>query len=229
MSNSLNPAAYSYVMSAKAQAGYHQYRYIESFENTSALNRKQTNGRINADGVYGEYYTAVSVSPFHPSFYTQIEKGISGIVYALLDKNYLTVSSCEGHGDSPPYVKIALADKSDIDTITNLLIAIPYITFRVSDTSANTEVFLEHGVSKVRPLDPSKFSKRGETDSINKLFLRNHTSYCFLDIIFYEHTPAWWNIIQQLKLKYHRAFHLKHIKQQLVNIIKSETFPVYYK
>jgi|694.fasta_scaffold155294_2 hypothetical protein len=227
MSNSLNPAAY--VISAKVQASYYQYRCVESFENTSALNRKQTNGRINADRVFGEYYTAVSVSPFHPSFYTQIEKGISGIVYALLDKNYFTVSSCEGHGDSMPYVKIALADKSDIDSITPLLINIPYVTFKISDTSANTEVFLENGISKVRPLDPSKFSKSGETDGINKLFFRKHTSYCFLDIMFYADTPAWWNIIHQLKIKYHRAFYSKHIKQQMVDIIKSESFPVYNK
>jgi hypothetical protein len=189
------------------------------------LNRRQSNGRINAAGVYGDYYVAVSVSPFHPAFYTQIEKGISNIVYALLDKNYLTVSSCEGHGDNPPYVKLALADKADVDDILNQFVDIPYITYKVTDSSANTEIFLDNGVSKARPLDPAKFSKHAETDSINKLFFRNHTSYCFLDIIFYEHKPAWWNFI----LKYYKTIHIKHIKQQVADVINSPTFPVYYK
>ena len=225
--NSLNPSAY--VITAVPQAAFYQYRYVESFVDSTALNRKQSNGRINANGVYGDYYTAVTVSPLHPSFYTQIEKGISSLVYALLAKNYLTISSCEGHGNSPPFIRLALADKSDSELVASMFADIPYVTCRLNDNSANTEVYLEQGVSKVRPLDPAKFSKQAETDGINKLFLRNHTAYCFLDIIFYEYDPSWKHIMSQIKTKCHKAVYLTRTKQQVVNIIKSDTFPVYYK
>jgi len=227
MPNSLNPASYSYVVSAEARPAYHQFKCVESFENTNALNQKQSNGRINAGG--GDYYTAVSVSPFHPLFHSQIEKGISGIVYALLDKNYLTMASCEGHDGTPPFVKIALASLSDATDILKCLNSIPYVTCKLHKTCANTEVYLENGLLRVRHLDPAKFSKIKETDAINKLFFRNHASYCFLDIILYEHNLEWWNIVGQLKMKYHKFTKLKNVKQNIVDIINSEIFPIYYK
>ena len=223
--NSLNPAAYTYVVKAPV---YYQ-KYADSLTEEHVLNRKQPNGRINSDKLYGDFYTAVSVSPYHPLFHTQVEKGIRNLVYALLDKNYFTISSCEGHRDSPSYIRIALVDSIDKDSLMEHFPNLPYVTYKVIESASNAEIYSENNTIKVRPLDPNKFSKKAETAGINKLFCRNHDSYYFFDIIFYGVKHPWWDIISLLKIKYHRFKNFNKTKQTLIDIIKSEQFPVYYK
>jgi len=223
--NSLNPAAYTYVVKAPV---YYQ-KYADSLTEEHVLNRKQSNGRINSDRLYGDFYTAVSVSPYHPLFYTQVEKGIRNLVYALLDKNYFTISSCEGHGDSPAYIRIALVDVIDTDVLTEYLPKLPYVTYRVVESAANAEIYSENNTLKVKLLDPAKSSKKAEADGINKLFCRNHDLYYFFDIIFYEGKHPWWDIINLLKIKYHRFKNFNKTKQTLINTINGDQFPIYYK
>jgi len=53
-----------------------------------------TNGRINLPGADN---VARTVSPRVDSFYANIEVGIMPVVKALIERDYLTVSSCGGH------------------------------------------------------------------------------------------------------------------------------------
>jgi hypothetical protein len=227
--NNFDPPFYNYTVTIPARPEYYQYRYVESAEVKAAVNTKHFDGRIHAGDDLGEYYTAVSVSPMHPAFHTQIELGIRDVVYALLEKNYFTISSCEGHGGSSPFVRLALVDVADKDVIIKCLSKIPFVTCNVFDQSANAEVYVEDDIHKVKPLDQNKFSKEKEAEGINKLFLRNYSSYYFLDIVLYEDNTPWWNLLAKIKLEYSRSLSLKSIKKEVVSAINHDTFPVYNK
>jgi len=56
------------------------------------------NGKIHASKI-GEPYVAVTVSPYHDKFQSQIEEPVWPVVKGLVDKGYLPVSSCGGHTD----------------------------------------------------------------------------------------------------------------------------------
>lgn len=58
------------------------------------INVKDKNGKIQNPEQNG---SAFSISPYHPDFKTQVEDRVWPYVKLLLDKNYLTINSCEGH------------------------------------------------------------------------------------------------------------------------------------
>jgi hypothetical protein len=63
------------------------------------LNVKDKKGKIQNPELTG---SAFCISPYHPDFRTQVEDGVWPYVELLLNKNYFTINSCEGHfiGDS---------------------------------------------------------------------------------------------------------------------------------
>lgn len=64
--------------------------------NTS-YNKQWPDGRIYGLSKDGQY-TSHSVSPYSKHFSQNIEEKIKPLVFALKEKNYLTISSCQGHG-----------------------------------------------------------------------------------------------------------------------------------
>jgi hypothetical protein len=60
-------------------------------------NKKWPDGRIYSLSKDGEY-SSHSVSPYSKNFLDNVEERIKPLVIALKDKNYLSISSCEGHG-----------------------------------------------------------------------------------------------------------------------------------
>jgi hypothetical protein len=187
------------------------------------LNYKHKDGRIYASKP-GEDYIAVTVSPFHQDFDSQIEDGIKDLVYAFVEKNYIVMSSCQGHGGllGFAFVKIALPNLQDREYLIEQLKDIPYISFVKSDKSANVELFVKNNSVKFKTLDTEGYSYKEEADAINKLYLRNHSRYYFLDIQFFKYNGAWWNIINKLILRQKRSKYFKNIQQEIVTLIKSE-------
>lgn len=59
------------------------------------LNKLDKFGKIqNPNSIVSSAYT---VSPYHKDFRSQIENGVWDYINLALQKNYLTVNSCEGH------------------------------------------------------------------------------------------------------------------------------------
>jgi hypothetical protein len=195
-----------------------------SIVHNNSLNYKHKDGRIYASrSEDAENYVAVTVSPFHSKFDSQIENGIKDLVYAFLEKNYIVMSSCEGHNSllNFPFVKLALSDPLDRDYLIDQLKNIPYISFVKSDKSANVELYVENNIVKFKKLDKDNYNYMEEADAINKLYFRNHNRYYFLDICFFKYDYAWWNIISKLILNHNRLKYFKNIQKDTISLIKS--------
>jgi hypothetical protein len=206
----------------KYQQFYQQTVPVTHIDNT--LNYKHKDGRIYASKHGDKNYVAVTVSPFHPKFDSQIEDGIKDLVYAFVEKNYIVMSSCQGHDDllSFAFVKIALANTVDREYLIEQLKDIPYISFVKSNKSANVELYINNNSVKVRKLDEEAYGYKEEADAINKLYFRNHSRYYFLEIQFFKYHGTWWKIINKLILKHKRLKYFKKIQQEIVSLIRSD-------
>ena len=92
------------------------------------LNSVHEDGRIYHSK---EPYVAITISPFHKSFRSQIEDGIWAIVNCLNKKGYYTLSSCEGHGlKDNCFVMFVFRDKAIKDTFVEGASKIKGITVR---------------------------------------------------------------------------------------------------
>jgi hypothetical protein len=207
---------------AKFQQSYNQEEPVTHLNN--ALNYKHKDGRIYASKSIDENYTAVTVSPFHPKFDSQIEDGIKDLVYAFVEKNYIVMSSCQGHDDllGFAFIKIAFPNIEDREYIIEQLKHIRYISFLKSDKSANVELYVKNNSVKFKKLDAEGYSYKEEADAINKLYFRNHNRYYFLNIEFFKYSGAWWNIIGKYVHKNKRLKTFKHTQQELASLVKSD-------
>lgn len=206
---------------AKFQNSYQQTVPVAHIDN--ALNYKHKDGRIYASKSIDENYTAITVSPFHPKFDSQIEDGIKDLVYAFIEKNYIVMSSCEGHDDllGFAFVKIAFSNPQDREYIIEQLKDTPHISFLESDKSANVELYVKNNAIKFKKLDAEGYSYKEEADAINKLYFRNYDRYYFLNIQFFKYGGAWWNIIGKYVYKNKRLKHFKNAQKELVSLVKS--------
>lgn len=223
----------AHIIKAPIRARYHyQQEQNAASDWTTILNRKHPSGRIClVESEDDDLYAAISVSPYHELFDTQIEDGIKDIVYALIDKNYMPISSCEGHDWSwdNAFVKLAVVSMEEAHKLGEYFSSIPFITVNCYEKSANNEFYEEDGVTKVRPLNPTKYDAKSEVNSINRLYFRNHNNYCFLDINLFEYTntPFWSSFVRRYITRYKKSKHLKSVKLQLLTAI--ENLPFYEK
>ena len=130
MNNIFNPI--EIVQKVKEFKFDYYYKKNKEVEKFPILNYKHKDGRIYASHLDDdENYTAVTVSPFHPKFETQIEDGIKEIVFPLINKNYIVISSCEGHDQylDNPAVRLAFANENDRDYFISLFKNYKNITF----------------------------------------------------------------------------------------------------
>jgi hypothetical protein len=117
------------------------------------LNRRNSDGSINMLWAEGSNTNGVDVSPYIENFKEQVEDDIWPAVKALLDLNYLTVTSCQGHTlyDSA-FVTVSFPSKETankfIDSITDSVIYAEY-----DDTITST------------------------VERLNQLFIKNYTEY----------------------------------------------------
>jgi len=110
--------------------------YKTNFPPESIPHRDQAPNKIIKSGrdtkiVYSlEPYIAVTVSPFHAAFSSQVESGVWDLVRSLNDKGYNTVSSCEGHYDQDihkgsPMVIVAFTNNTSRDLFVSRVSEIP--------------------------------------------------------------------------------------------------------
>lgn len=146
-------------------------------------NIKDKDGRIHYKTPDGKYI-AVMVSPYHKDFRTQIEDGVWPIINALLNKNYLPISSCEGHMNPWKEFYFTLGFDSSNNALAfcdNLPRDTSYIIY---DTIANIS---QTNSKQFRYLDDIEKDEYGEILSMNTLLFRNYKKYYYVRVSF-DHT-----------------------------------------
>jgi len=231
MNNQLFPQS-AYEIKAEIK---HQYEVPSRSEETNwsnVLNRKFPSGRIcYIESDDDDIYTAVSVSPFHPKFDTQVEDGIKDIVYAFLEKNYMPLSSCEGHDFSwdSTYVKLAVATEEDAEFLEKTFSTIPFVKSYIHDKSANVKLYKDSNSKWVaRRIDGLEYSAFQEAKSINELFLRNYPKYYFITLVMFEYddTPIV-GFFKRWYTRYKKKYLFNKVKIQFLETVKS--LPQYLK
>jgi len=187
-----------------------------------APNRLHKDGRIYATDINGKYI-AVSVNVLHPLFETQIEKGIWPIVKALVDKGYLTVSSCDGHDGSPCFVKLVFPDQNRALEFIDCLYFCQDVVCTVQTNSANVvRMFDSTGKFSYRNTEhEQEFNHKVELDGINQLFSRTYVDFRYVYMEIYPEPTGFFNFIKRtifgttptLKKR-------KEVKEKLLKIIK---------
>jgi hypothetical protein len=200
--NTLNPAAY--VQRVKITAESNQQQITLSLLEQAALERspnyRHRDGRIYASSP-SEPYFAVSVSPLNPEFTNQIEAGILPVVMALLQRNYLPISSCEGHGDSRSYVRIVFGSDQSANEFVNEFGSMEYVTLRKLHTSANIVQWWHNGKPHWRARHQDEISNLNlESQEINLLYKRNYSSVCYVDLSLYDTDQKFWQVFKQHKV-----------------------------
>ena len=200
--NTLNPAAY--VQRIKIITESNQQQITPSLLEQAALERspnyRHRDGRIYASNP-SEPYFAVSVSPLNPEFENQIESGILPVVMALLQRNYLPISSCEGHGDSRSFVRIVFGSNQSADEFINEFGTMEYVTLEKLQTSANIVQWWENGQPHWRAKYNDEITNSNlETQEINLLFKRNYVQVCYVDINLYDVNQKFWDFFKRQKM-----------------------------
>ena len=200
--NTLNPAAY--VQRIKIITESNQQQITPSLLEQAALERspnyRHRDGRIYASNP-SEPYFAVSVSPLNPEFENQIESGILPVVMALLQRNYLPISSCEGHGDSRSFVRIVFGSDQSADEFINEFGTMEYVTLEKLQTSANIVQWWENGQPHWRAKYNDEITNSNlETQEINLLFKRNYVQVCYVDINLYDVNQKFWDFFKRQKM-----------------------------
>ena len=200
--NTLNPAAY--VQRIKIITESNQQQITPSLLEQAALERspnyRHRDGRIYASNP-SEPYFAVSVSPLNPEFENQIESGILPVVMALLQRNYLPISSCEGHGDSRSFVRIVFGSDQSADEFINEFGTMEYVTLEKLQTSANIVQWWENGQPHWRAKYNDEITNSNlETQEINLLFKRNYVQVCYVDINLYDVNQRFWDFFKRQKM-----------------------------
>ena len=196
--NTLNPAAY--VQRIKIITESNQQQITPSLLEQAALERspnyRHRDGRIYASNP-SEPYFAVSVSPLNPEFENQIESGILPVVMALLQRNYLPISSCEGHGDSRSFVRIVFGSNQSADEFINEFGTMEYVTLEKLQTSANIVQWWENGQPHWRAKYNDEITNSNlEAQEINLLFKRNYVQVCYVDINLYDVNQRFWDFFK---------------------------------
>ena len=162
-------------------------------------NWKHSDGRVNATKL-GDNYTAVTVSPYYKDFQSQIEDKVWPAVSILVNKGYLPISSCQGHGGkSPYYIMLAFGDK---ELLNNFILHLESTNIKglnwvIKDTVSNITVNYESGKFKFQKLtlegNDDKSYRQMEIKSMNMLFARNYLNYIFIRVTLFDqtHIPNW--------------------------------------
>lgn len=200
--NTLNPVAY--VQRIKIIAESNKQQITQSVVEKATLERSPNyphqDGRIYASSI-NEPYFAVSVSPLNPEFVSQIEAGILPVVTALLEKHYLPISSCEGHGDSKSFVRIGFGSDGSADKFINEFGSMDYVSLKKLKTSANIIQWWENDKPRWRTRHQDEITNTMlESQDINLLYKRNYNEVCYVDINLYDANQKFWHFFKRYQM-----------------------------
>jgi hypothetical protein len=171
------------IVESRKQAQYSQppdnswYNIVDHI--TYTPNWLHKDGRIYASAP-GEEYRVAEVSPYNPRFETQIEQGVWPIVKALVNKGYLTIASCEGHGwQVECYVSLVMP------TLESATILAEQLMIDHWKIQVNTERSIYDYESSFKTT--TKDMDRNELKTkvfpyYNKIFCRNYDEYFYIDM-----------------------------------------------
>ncbi len=158
----------------------------KSYALTRAPNRMNSNGKINCEGLYEDGVVAISVSPINPKFRSQIEDGVWPFIECLINKNYFTISSCEGHEDrSGDYFHITLTSpcKNELKVIENEVKSIRGCKVSNKDSIAGCSIVWHEDGKQLKTIETrTVVDIEGEAEDINNMYLRKYPRYYFLTI-----------------------------------------------
>jgi hypothetical protein len=155
------------------------------------LNRRNSDGSVNMLWMEGNNTNGIDVSPFMDDFKDQVEDTIWPAVNALLVRNYLTVTSCEGHTlyDSA-FVTVSFPNTIVADKFINDIKSV-FVYAEYDDTITSS------------------------TERLNQLFLKNYTEYYHVRVGVLQYSPYVNFFLQPLKQMF--IDHLTNRLQSLPN------------
>lgn len=214
-----NPASYVHQIKVQSESKHEQLT-LEKLEQqalTRSPNFMHKNGQIYAS-LPGEPYIAVTVSPFNPKFESQIEPGIYPLVKTLLDKNYLTVSSCIGHNliDLASTVIIVFGSSKYADKFIADFGQMEYVKLTKFNSVANNRQIWNNDKWFYRPMtEVEKSNIKEEIEDVNRLFKRSYKEICYVEIRLYGDEPKIWNLLGW----YHFIKEIRKNKSHRLNLI----------
>jgi hypothetical protein len=149
-----------------------------------APNYKHADGRIYASNPSETYY-AVTVSPSNPKFRSQIEDGVFPVVEALLNKNYLPISSCEGHGTGQLFVKVSFGTKESAEKFIAAFGVVEDVVLDYSTAAANVTQQIHHNRVTFERKQVDEYIGSEVMDT-NMIYNKDYKQVFYVDIILYK-------------------------------------------
>lgn len=159
-----------------------------------------TNNIMHKDGrIYlkinsnGELF-AQSISPFSKTFFDNIEPKIKDLIKELVNKRYLTYSSCEGHNMSfRRYVGLAFVNEESREHIIKEIkqLNLPGLEYLKKDSVANCPLdFNDNGdyIYKNKIIPKEEVNEK-EVEAFNIQFHRKYERYYFLELVILNAVP----------------------------------------
>lgn len=220
--NVIEPSGYVQKVKIESQ----QKTYVDHKEELRkrSPNFKHKDGKIYASRP-GEPYWVCPVSPYHPSFRSQIEDGVWPLVYELTNKNYMTIASCEGHKyDEKLYVALVFSDETKAKKFIDECSVVPGWNFRIENSTRYmwvSERFGDKVVYTEKKEIPLKDLKN-VFNEYNILFFRNYEKYIYVDMELMKYP---YSTIKRLWYRYVMRKPYKDFiknKNQMIELIRSK-------
>lgn len=197
-------------------------------------NKKWDDGRIYALSQDGSY-SSHSVSPYAKSFLDNIEEKIKPLILALKDKNYLSISSCEGHTIYfKRYVTLVFPSKA---TALEFQSRLPFkkLKFNLRHCTEVLNNAVEHdeygNILNTKKIEPFEIKERSlkENDCsieyINCLIKRNYADAWLLEVIISDqiyHEDGWGKYFKNWKEILFKKFFMEHFTKKLTKFIEKK-------
>jgi hypothetical protein len=197
-------------------------------------NKKHSDGRIYALSQDGSY-SSHSVSPYAKSFLDNIEEKIKPLILALKDKNYLSISSCEGHTIYfKRYVTLVFPSKA---TALEFQSRLPFkkLKFNLRHCTEVLNNVVEHdeygNILNTKKIEPFEIKERSlkENDCsieyINCLIKRNYVDAWLLEVIISDqiyHEDGWGKYFKNWKEILFKKFFMERFTKKLTQFIEKK-------
>lgn len=192
--------------------------------------------KINANG---ELF-AQSISPYSETFIENIEPKIRDLVKSLIEKRYLTYSSCEGHGISfRRYVGLAFCDEVSRNHIKEEItkLNLPGVFCIEKEAVSNNKIEFSEKSYYYKEREIPENIKKEEIEAFNIQFHRNYEEYFFLEIVILKEIPYFhvnWKsfkfyttVIKNFSLIIRKLFFVEVYTKKITNLIKSDLIKKY--
>lgn len=165
--------------------------------------------RINRNKIKKGYATSISFSPYNSNIDDWAEPLIKPLVQTLLNKNYMTISSCQGHSikdDCYIYIAFGTENNSAKEAFKLQEQLFPLVQFGITSRIIRAEDYMEQtedysesfknipDLRRKGVFVRTKMSKEEAANCINNLFKRGYSRYYLLKIYLSKGSDrvSWW-------------------------------------